>query len=323
MAGLLDQLVGHQRQKNRLLESLRQERLASSFLFVGPSGIGKKQLALGLAQTLICDQANLKDQTGACGQCPSCVRLSRGQNENILMIEPEEAAQIKIDQARKAIQFLTLKIWGKARVVIIDQAQKMTAQAANALLKSLEEPPPHSYFILIATSDSDVLPTIRSRSQVVRFSSLSKSELQQITGADSWVLESAQGQVKRVEQLMEKDHQELRAQAFEAWSVFIEKSSQEAFECVKNKVKDKQQSLFIICLWQQLLRDAVFQQNNIGAPIHLDQTSLIERLGVKFKESLHQLMQSTFDLEKEIMSNLDRGLCFEHYFLQAKKLTVQ
>ncbi len=160
-------------------------RLASTFLFVGPEGIGKRAFALALAKSLLC-QTRDEAELNPCGRCPSCVQVDAGSHPDVHVIcRPEDKSSIPIalligeDETRMReglCHDISLKpFMGKRRIAIIDDADYLSTPAvANCLLKTLEEPPPHSLIVLIGTSAAKQLPTIRSRSQVVRFQPLAK-----------------------------------------------------------------------------------------------------------------------------------------------------
>ncbi len=164
MSNILSNVSGHKTTIQRLLSLIDGGRVPHAFLFVGPKGEGKKSVALGFAQTLMCE----KNKANACGVCPPCVGVVKGQSIGVITLDPEKGV-IKIEAARALIRQLSLATWGKARVVIIDEAHLMNSQAANALLKSIEEPPAQTYFVLLSPSEESVLKTIRSRTQVLRF----------------------------------------------------------------------------------------------------------------------------------------------------------
>ena len=188
----LADVLGHERVKKLLGEALRRKRLPSSMLFVGPDGIGKRTLAIEVGRALVCE----RQQGEACGVCSPCGRVARAVEEldeargraagareptafnhrlhpDLILVEPSTDA-IRIEQVRGIVEEIAEKPFeGRGRAIIIDEAQRMTEQAENTLLKSLEEPPPNTHFIVVTSSAEALLPTIRSRCQRVRFGGLS------------------------------------------------------------------------------------------------------------------------------------------------------
>lgn len=158
---------------------LARDRLASTFLFLGPDGIGKRTFAWRLAQTLLCSHVP-PEQMAPCGECDSCrqvlaqthpdmLTVSKPPDKNVLPIELFVGPREKRMQAGLCHDIGLKPFMGGRKVAIIDDADDLNVDSANCLLKTLEEPPPRSVIILIATSEEGVLPTIRSRSQIIRF----------------------------------------------------------------------------------------------------------------------------------------------------------
>lgn len=313
MANLIKQVVGHKEAIERLKKAVERDRLPSSLLFVGPSGVGKKLTAWALAQILVCENSEKE----ACGTCPSCLRIENRQSENVMCVEPENN-QIKIDQSRSVIQFFSSKRLGRSRVVIIDQAHLLNVQAANALLKVLEEPPTNSYFILLSPTLSGILPTVKSRSQVLSFGVLSSEELKQIVDVEDWILEASHGQADLALQLSEQG--DSRSEIFNVISKVMSMSAGEAFSYVKDSVKDKAQSLFMARLWQQLFRDAVTEANGLNVCIHRDFLPLIQELAALGEHRLMSLYQGALVLEKNLQTNLDKGLSVEKFLYDVQEV---
>ncbi len=161
-------VLGHQRIQALFDAALRQKRLRSALLFAGPEGVGKKMLALEVGRALVCKAG----EGEPCGKCAPCSRAARGLHPDLLLVVPD-GNSIKIEQVREAVrEILGRPFEARARSFVFDDAHLMTEQAANALLKSLEEPPPTSHVFLVTASPQALLPTIRSRCQTVRFSAL-------------------------------------------------------------------------------------------------------------------------------------------------------
>ena len=191
-------LRGHDLVFDRFRRTLRAGRMASTFLFVGPPGIGKKSFALLLAQGLLCDRQP-EEALNPCGQCSACAQVLAGTHPDVVVLaKPADKNYIPLElligdkehRMREGLcHDISLKPFsGRRKIAVIDDADYLNQEGANALLKTLEEPPPHSILILIGTSEQRQLPTIRSRCQVVRFSPLAEGDVAELlvsTGACS------------------------------------------------------------------------------------------------------------------------------------------
>jgi len=175
-------IEGHDEVAARFRHAITSGRLASSFLFVGPAGIGKRLFARRLAASLLCENRT-PEELDACGVCPPCKMVEADAHPDIVQVErPEDKQGILLDQlvgdrAHRGQEgfchSINLKPYsGRRKIGIIDDADTLNPECANALLKTLEEPPAKSVLILIGTSPSAQLPTIRSRVQTIRFKEL-------------------------------------------------------------------------------------------------------------------------------------------------------
>lgn len=163
-----------QRPARALLESaLKKGRLAHSYLFCGPKGVGKRTTALAFTYHLFC----VSGAESPCGECLGCKKLKKGVHPDVMTISPEKR-DIRIDTIRSIERFIRFSpLEASHKVILIEGAEKMNAEAGNALLKSLEEPPPYALFILLTENIKRLLPTIISRSQIVRFHPLPKETI--------------------------------------------------------------------------------------------------------------------------------------------------
>ena len=163
-------LVGQTRAIRLIQRALKTGRTAHAYLFSGPEGIGKRAAALALAQALNCQRGDAADD--GCGACQSCRKIARGLHPDVQVIEPE-GVTLKIEQVRALEADAALGPYeARRKVFILDSAEKMTEQAANALLKTLEEPPGRTVFVLLTSTPSALPPTIVSRCQTVTFSTI-------------------------------------------------------------------------------------------------------------------------------------------------------
>ena len=162
---MFSHVIGHKEAIERLRSALRSGRIANSYIFSGPTGIGKEFVAINFAKALNC-LANVDDP---CDECISCRKINDSNHPDVVIVRPE-GARIKIDQVRSLQRQGSYRAMeGNRKLYIIAEAEKMTAEAANSLLKTLEEPPGAMVLILLTSAYSALLPTIRSRCQSLKF----------------------------------------------------------------------------------------------------------------------------------------------------------
>ena len=194
-------IQGHDAVVEQFRGTLAAGRLATTYLFVGPEGIGKRAFALQLAKALLCTASD-STQLEPCGQCDSCRLAAAGNHPDLLIVQRQAGTKfLKVEQfigvqERRNQEGLCHDIslrpmLGRRRVAIIDDADWFTPESANCLLKTLEEPPPGAVIILIGTSRSRQLPTILSRSQVIRFQPLPDDVVRDLSLAEGFVADSA------------------------------------------------------------------------------------------------------------------------------------
>ena len=167
-------ILGQERVLTYLKAALNRGRLAHAYLFLGPEGVGKASTARALAGALNCTE--LRQDGDACGVCPSCKRLAAGTHPDFLVIRPtsrERPPKITIDQIREFRRLTNYPpVAGGWRVVLIKPGEDMRDEAVNALLKTLEEPPPHHLLMLTAGVEADLFPTVVSRCHKLAFAPL-------------------------------------------------------------------------------------------------------------------------------------------------------
>jgi DNA polymerase-3 subunit delta' len=323
MARILDSVLGHEKPVQVLLSAVADDRLAGTLIFAGTSGIGKKRVALGLAQALVCERART-----ACGVCGSCLRIEKQQSESLMVVEPSGAG-IKIEQARDILQFINLQKLARARVIIIDQAQVLGPQAGNALLKALEEPPEGTHFILITSNIASLLPTIRSRAQAIRFQPLSLVDLRKITSAEDWILRSAQGSVESAMQLKDEgaDWGVIRNEALAVWAHLFDGRIESSYAKLRELAPDRGASVFVAQVWQKWLRDLLLLNSTAEADlpqvrdslINLDHLLTLREASNLGLDELGELSELSLRLEQDLVHNVDRSLAFENFWFAFKR----
>lgn len=172
-------VLGHRRLLTLLARSIDRGSLPPSLIFAGPAGVGKRLVAIATAQALNCT-SRVGEPPGidACGTCAACTRIARGVHADVIVVEPGENGSIKIEQIRDVIDRAGYRPFeGRCRVVIIDGAEALVTSAQNALLKTLEEPPSASIFILVTAQPDLLLPTVQSRCPRLRFAPMAAADL--------------------------------------------------------------------------------------------------------------------------------------------------
>lgn len=176
------QLLGQKQAINLLTRGVLSHRLAHAYLFRGPDGVGKQLLARILAAAVNCNESN---GLAACGKCSSCKKFAATMHPDFEFVSPEKGA-IKIAQIRELIKTLSFAPYeAKTRVVLIEDVHTMRQEAANSLLKTLEEPPANNLLILTADSSRTILQTIVSRCQTISFYPLNVADTVDVIIRDS------------------------------------------------------------------------------------------------------------------------------------------
>ncbi|GIW40579.1 MAG: hypothetical protein KatS3mg076_1156 [Candidatus Binatia bacterium] len=172
------EIVGHEPEKRHLRSLLEAHRLPHALLFVGPEGIGKSLVARALAAALFCEEA----RQGACGRCAGCRQLQAGSHPDLFWVRHEAGKrEIPIERVRELRDFVRLRrVRAPLRLAVVEDAHRLGWAAQNALLRTLEEPPPDSLVLLLAPSTAPLLPTVRSRCRTLSFRPLDRAELLEV-----------------------------------------------------------------------------------------------------------------------------------------------
>jgi DNA polymerase-3 subunit delta' len=188
----LSDVIGQDKAVLILSSMIKRDKIATSFLFSGISGIGKKFTAMQFAKSLNCKTDASVKMGISCDICSSCRKITSLSHPDIQIVTPDEGI-IRIEQIRPIIEFLSFTpSEGKKKVVIIDDADKMNPAASNAALKTLEEPPSNSIIILITSRQSNLLDTIISRCIKLTFVPLTNKAVKTILNINGQALNSAQ-----------------------------------------------------------------------------------------------------------------------------------
>ena len=172
-----------------LRRAIAMNRVAQAYLFVGPDGVGKRLVALNFAKALNC----AKSKSEPCDECPACKRINGGNHIDVQVFVPKGLSrQLKVEQVKQFIDQVNLKPYeSNWKVFILCDADRANAASQNKILKVLEEPPDETVIVLTTSNPDGVLPTIRSRCQIVNFSSLPPEEIEKLITGDGTTPEQA------------------------------------------------------------------------------------------------------------------------------------
>lgn len=327
-------IIGHDHAKTLLRSAILQNRLAHAYLFHGDDRIGKRLLALRLAQTLLCETVPDGRQPDACGTCRACQQVDARTHPDFLVIEPDQEManpQIKIESIRDIEhQMIYRPLIGNRKICLIDEADRMTIGAANALLKTLEEPPDHSLFILVSSRPYALPATIRSRCQALRLTAPAQTQVEaavilkrELPPADAHFLALlSDGQLGRA---LECDLEQARTSQKEFTAIFSAKGLQ-SFSTVLAAAEalakgDRGPEAFDWLL--RWLRDILLIAVGAGSDhiLNLDQRAGMQALAAHINiDDLLDLISDLEKMERQAHRNLNVQIALETILLRVRQL---
>lgn len=312
-----DSIKGQDKALAILREDIKQARLARAYLFSGPESVGKKAAALNFAKALNCQNESLN----SCDACPSCLKVDKAWHPDIFLIDAStfidsdkrsagESDAVKIGHIRQLQRDISLRPYeARVKVFIIDDAHNLTAEASNALLKVLEEPPSSSLIILISAKPNLLFKTILSRCRQIKFSSLERSELERVLKSDysqdaslaHFLAYYCEGRIGRALSLKDTDIMSRKNKAIDSFSLSrnfkVDDFAGESRRDIKN-------SLGILFGW---FRDMYMLKSGSGYSelINLDRKDDLAKLAHKFsyfelEEIFRVISVSALRLEENI-----------------------
>ncbi len=315
------QILGHDRQKDILRRALGSGRLAHAYLFSGPDGVGKRLMALALVRGVFCREG------AGCGDCLACRKVDHGNHPDLHLLEAE-GASIKIDQVRDLQRQMALRpLEAPRKVALVDGADRLSPSAANALLKTLEEPTGEALFILLTSRPEGVLPTIRSRCQRLPFGRLAPKLLRK-TLIERLGLDEVQGHLLAAlsegsfRKALGKDRElylEKRRELLKAVTALSPGSILPLFTLAGELAEDKERLPDILEILQAFYRDLILVRH--GRPreelVNIDLMEKIEREASR--ESVTSLLRKLDALgacRRQLDRNVNRQLALEVLLLR-------
>ena len=314
-------IIGHQQIVEQLQQTVASDRIAGAYLFVGPTGVGKETVARYFAQLIFCQQ-DAQPPT-VCGTCLACRKVDSGNHPDLQFIRPD-GSELKIGQIRELQkQIIYEPLEANWKVYILTDVDRMNDYAENALLKTLEEPPASSVLILLTSNIRVLLPTTRSRCQILQFHPMQTQELAEILVEKFSVAPeqattlaiAADGAIGKALTQLEKGD----ALSEEVPEILRETDPLAAFRLAEH-FKDNPQTLGELVTWY---RDLLFLQQ--GAPseliTHIYSVEELQRIVPRYSRlRIQQAIQTVFDTKSLIENtNTNATLALEVMCLKLLK----
>lgn len=322
-----DNIVGQSKTKKILKDAITDNRISHAYLFTGNNDLGKSEMAKEFAQTIFCQ----KKVTDNCGSCLSCRKIKHGNHPDFKIIKVKEGHKnILIDQIRELKKEVNYKPYeSKYKVYIIDHAEKMTVQAQNSLLKTLEEPPEYVIIILTNENKNELIPTIISRCQNVKLYNqpveivkdyLMKSKNFDEEQAKLYAILS-RGKYKKAEKLaLKEDFIKTREEIIKLIANINNKDRLEVFESADYLIEVSKNNFFVFELFLSFFRDIIIQKRNGNDDIiNFDfEEYIIDSAKDYTTEQIYKLINLVNQYRDYYLKNIKKDLLFPSLLLKIR-----
>jgi len=317
-------VIGHEWAVEQLARAIQHGRTRHAYLFAGPDRIGKTTLARVLAATINCTA-----EAAPCGECRNCKLFIKGAHPDLTVLEGENGT-IKIDQVRAIQQTVALRPYeARYRVAILRRVPAAAPQAQEALLKTLEEPPPNVVLIVTANAADALLPTILSRCQPLNLRPLPIQQLQEAL-KQGWNVAEDEAQLLAqisggrigwaIKALEDPAEREWRTQVLDALETALKGNRRERFALVEHLALEKNVLLPMLDVWQGYWRDALLMASGSRAPItNYDRRGTIRDMAIG-REAAQQALEATRRTIDQVDRNANARLALEVLMLDYPQL---
>lgn len=309
-------ITGHDRQKEILRRALQLQRIAHAWLFEGPDGIGKRLMALAFARALLCEHG-----TG-CGDCSSCRKIDHNNHPDVYLLGYDDGS-IKIEQIRSLQQQLALSpLEGRYKICLIDGADRMTVGAANALLKTLEEPQPDRLLLLLSDRPDQLLTTVCSRCLRLPFGRLPAEQLGDILArrhdlseADAAILAaSSEGSLKKALGQNRELYLYKRRELIQSLTALSAGSTIPTFKLAAELANNKETLTDILDIFQSFYRDLLLLKHGHSQKdlVNLDMLEKLDRHSrEQTTDSLLNKLETLDATRQHLQRNVNHQLALE------------
>ncbi len=315
-------IVGQEQIVEVFRRSVRSGKTSHSYIFEGIPGCGRRKTALALIQALFCREI----EDDACGVCPSCRKVAGGNHGDVHLVEPlPDKRDISIDQLREIQRELSLRPYEAPRkACILEPAERMSVNAANSLLKTLEEPPGNAIIILLSENADMLLPTIRSRCQLIRFSPLSPENVRLLlekSGIDHSVAllraTLAEGSMQRAAEL---DDQGLTARRDAliryVWALDLGRIKS-VFEASEELSGNRDETLASLDMLLSCFRDIVYLSAGFADAVASSIRPDLEHFAARFSpEQALQMLTDIMETRRAVQRNANNKLAMDCLFMK-------
>ena len=320
------QIMGHKEIKEYFLKGIKADKIGHSYLFEGPKGVGKKLFAKEFAKILLCEEK----EGAPCNQCKSCVMVEKGTHPDYLLVE-KDTKVTKIDTIReKLVRNMEIKPYqGNYKIIVIEDADTLTVEGQNAMLKTIEEPPHYGITILISTNRAKLLPTILSRCILLRFNALSSNEMNGylekkgiISPKKEIYAQFAQGSIGKAKELIEEEgFWEKRERAISFHKRLEEADLIQVYDLVKELSELKEDLPELLDFWLLWYRDlAMIKSKGTNHLYYPDYQSML--LGKASKLTYNKIsinLELIQKAKRELEQNIYTTFIIENLLLKLKE----
>lgn len=322
-------IIGHEEIIQHMRTALRNKRISHAYIFEGPNGSGKNLLAKTYAKALECE-AGYGD---ACGMCASCIRMDSGNQPDVKWVSHAKPASIGVDDVRDQINNdIQIKPYSsKYKIYIVDEAEKLTAQAQNALLKTIEEPPAYGIVMLLTNNSEALLPTIRSRCVTFHLKPVRQSQIEAFLEKKYGVPDYkarvcaafSQGVVGRAVDMAASEHfTELQHEVLKIVKRVQDMEIYEIIEAIKKLSAYKADIIDVIDMMMLWYRDVLMLKvtKDVNLIVYKDEYRFLSRAASKVSyEGLDKIIKAMEKAKARLNANVNFDVAMEMMLLVMKE----